>query len=299
MGWLIASVGPGELMAIGSSFTFAASQAFIRQGMRSATPLAAALAINLSVALGGLILSLWDGTLLASTLPPLLWYAAVGVIGPGLGRITAYIGMVRMGMSRSTTISSATPIWGTLAAIAILGEAPGAMVLLGTLGIVGGVVLLSLRGEKSERFGSWFRGALIYPLICSVAYALPPVFAKLAYAHQATPAVGMAVSFTVGNIVLLAGRRLIPGRGRISADARAWPWLALAGAAGVASSLLLWTAFTLASVSTALPLSRIAPVWVLLISYLFMGRLERITRRDAAATLLVVAGGVLITAFRG
>ena len=61
---------------------------------------------------------------------------------------------------------------------------------------------------------------------------------------------------------------------------------------------MLWTAFTMASVSTALPLSRIAPIWVLILSYFFLGKLETINRKTVLATVCVVTGGVLITAFR-
>ena len=128
---------------------------------------------------------------------------------------------------------------------------------------------------------------------------MAPIFAKLAYAHQLTPTMGMAVSFSVANCLLFLARPLLPGKGVIHGDRRGLIWIGAAGLTGIGSSFFLWTAFTMASVSTALPLSRIAPVWVMILSYLFLGKLEQISRRTVIATLLVVAGGVLITAFSG
>jgi drug/metabolite transporter (DMT)-like permease len=267
-------------------------------GMRNASPFAATLVINGCTATGGLILSLWDGSLLASTFWPLFWYAMIGVIGPGVGRLFGFIGITRVGLSRSTTISSSTPIWGITFAVLVLHEAPTAGIILGTLSIVAGVVILSPTEGERERMGGWLQAGLIYPVICSLAYALPPVFSKLAYAHQRTPYVGMAVAFSVGNVMMLIFKAARPASVKLSVGPQAWRWLLGAGLCSCLSSIFLWNAILIGSVSTTLPLSRMVPLWVLLISWLFLKQIERITPRDVAATVLVVAGGVLITAFR-
>ncbi len=297
MRW-IQLIGPGELLAIASSITFSVAQTFLRQGMRSVSPLATALLINGIVSLGGLVISLMKGTLLTSKPDAILWYAAVGATGPTIGRYCYLVGVSRMGLSRTVPISSAAPIWGTFFAVLFLGEAPTAMVVAGTLGIVIGVSILGIQDDKSESFKIWFQGALIFPLTASLAYAAAPIFAKLAYAHQATPGVGMAVSFATANVLLLLTKPFLPGQRDISGDRRGLIWVGVAGLIGVSSSYMLWTALTLASVSTALPLSRIAPIWVLILSYFFLGKLEKINRKTVSATICVVAGGVLITAFR-
>jgi drug/metabolite transporter (DMT)-like permease len=257
-----------------------------------------ALIINAMVCLGGLALSLYRGTIQTSSLPPLLWFVAMGVAGPGIGRISHLIGITRLGLSRSVTIASATPIWATLIAIVVLGESPTLLVFIGTLAIVSGVGLLSIQGDESLAFGAWFRGALIFPLIASVAYAVAPIFVKLAFLHQQTPEVAMAVGFASGNVVLLAGRPFLPRWDENQTRRRDIFWICASGGLNILTAFLLTTSFTLAPISTTLPLSRTAPIWVLLISYLFLGKLERITWRTVVAAVLVVMGGVLITAFR-
>ncbi len=295
---LIRYVGLGELMAISSSLIFAIGQGCIRQGMRTASPFLSSLIINQMVSLGGLTVSLYRGTLQDSSFTPLLWFVAMGIAGPGIGRITHLIGITKMGLTRSVTIASATPIWATLIAIVVLGDSPTFPVLLGTVAIVSGVWLLSIREDVSQAFGAWFRGTLIFPLIASVAYAVAPIFVMLAFAQQETPEVALAVGWTAGNLVLLAGRPLLPRWEGAQLLRRDVFWLITAGGLNILTAFLLTTAFTLAPISTTLPLSRTAPIWVLLVSYLFLGQLERVTWRTVMAAVMVVTGGILITAFR-
>ena len=61
--------------------------------------------------------------------------------------------------------------------------------LLGTLGIVAGVFLLSWPEKKRNRGGpeNLTRGEYLLPLVSSVCYAIVPVFAKLGLAEQQGP----------------------------------------------------------------------------------------------------------------
>ena len=170
---LISSIGIGELLAICSAFTFATSQILIRLGMRTASPIAAAFIINGVVSLSGFAVSSYKGTLFTSSLVPILWFMAGGLTGPGIGRISYLTSIPRMGLSRSVTITSSTPLWSTLIAVAILGETPSGWVVFGTIGIVLGVSVLSLREDPSQTFKSWLSTRIING--CSINSNCPPV----------------------------------------------------------------------------------------------------------------------------
>ncbi|MDP7168375.1 MAG: EamA family transporter, partial [Nitrospinota bacterium] len=71
-----------------------------------------------------------------------------------------------------------------------------------------------------------------------------------------------------------------------------------AGLFSTASSFLLWTAVMVGDISTTMPLSRTAPILILVLSYFFLGKMEPITRRMVFGTIIIVIGGVLITALR-
>jgi drug/metabolite transporter (DMT)-like permease len=293
----IAYIGPGEMMAVGSSLLFSLTLVALRYGMRSGTPIAAVLVINVIVGVGGLTASLFRGTLQTSGLAPIFWFAVGGAIAQGVGTVTHVIGIERLGVSRSTLIHSSTPLWGVLFAIVALGERPTALVLLGTVCIVGGVSLLTFPEEDEARdFGSWFRGALIFPLVSSLAYAFLPIFSKFAFAHQKTPMAGVAVAYAAGTVVLLAGRRLISGGGEVRATRQGLLWFTLAAGFNVLAAALFWTALMVGDVSTVLPLSRLYPLFVVFLSYFFLGKMERITGRIVLSAVLVMTGGVLIVA---
>ena len=285
------------MMAVGSSLLFSLTLVALRYGMRSGTPIAAVLVINVIVGVGGLTASLFRGTLQTSGLAPIFWFAVGGAIAQGVGTVTHVIGIERLGVSRSTLIHSSTPLWGVLFAIVVLGERPTALVLLGTVCIVGGVSLLTFPEEDEARdFGSWFRGALIFPLVSSLAYAFLPIFSKFAFAHQKTPMAGVAVAYAAGTVVLLAGRRLISGGGEVRATRQGLLWFTLAAGFNVLAAALFWTALMVGDVSTVLPLSRLYPLFVVFLSYFFLGKMERITGRIVLSAVLVMTGGVLIVA---
>jgi drug/metabolite transporter (DMT)-like permease len=108
---------------------------------------------------------------------------------------------------------------------------------------------------------------------------------KLAFAHQETPEVALVVGFTAGNIVLLAGRPLLPRWDGAQPLRRDVFWLLTAGGINILPAFLLTTAFILAPISTTMPLSHTAPIWVILVSYLFLGQLERVTWRTVVAAV--------------
>ena len=287
------------MLAVGASLSYSASLMAIRQGVRSATPIAGVLILSATVSVLGLVIAAARGTLQESMLTPVLLFMLGGCLGQGVGQLTSAIGIEKMGVSRSVPIQSSTPIFSVTFAMIFLGERPGIGVGMGTLLIVAGICLLSLGERRSHQsFKSFFQGALVYPLTSALSYALLPVLANVAFFYQKTPIMGFACAFTAGTLLLAVTRPLLPGGGKLEADARAVYLFLGAGITTTLAAIMFWTAMTIAPVSTVLPLSRLVPLWVVLWSYFFLGGLERITSRIVAAALMVVAGGVLITAFK-
>jgi len=63
-------------------------------------------------------------------------------------------------------------------------------------------------------------------------------------------------------------------------------------------AIIYWSALVAGSVSTILPISRLYPLWVLVLGALFLGRMEKISIRVVLAGVIVVFGGVLITIYQ-
>ena len=288
-------MGIGELMAASSAIIAAFAHISIRQGMRTASPLLAALIVNTVVSTGGLIVCFYQGSFNQLSLKTILWFVAMGMTGPGFGRITRLIGINKVGLNPSVTISAITPFWVTFIAIFILGENPTFWDISGTISIVCGVIILSVKFNSTKRISDWFQKGVIFPILASIAYALAPVFAKLALNEQKIPMAGLGIGFLVGNIFLLLSSPIL--KQKVSVKSRIDVlWILLSGIFNFCSSSLLINAIMISPVSIAIPLSRTAPIWLLIFSYIFLGKLEKITKQIVMATILIVLGGIFITA---
>jgi drug/metabolite transporter (DMT)-like permease len=72
-----------------------------------------------------------------------LWFAAVGVTGPCLGRLFNYIGVKRLGAARATPLINSSPLFTTILALFFLHEHITLRILLGVLCIVSGIAVLT------------------------------------------------------------------------------------------------------------------------------------------------------------
>lgn len=294
---LFSRSGSGMVLAVGSSISYAGTLILLRRGMQTGSSMAAILLIDMIVGTGALAIAFSLGTLQTASSAQIFWFSLSGLMGAGIGTITHFIGIERIGVSRATPIHSASPIWAVFFAMAVLGERPNAPVIAGTIFIVLGVCLLSWP-EKGDAPGlrGWIDKGSLYPLVSSVGYAISPIFIKLAFAHGRAPFLGIGVAFWVGLGVMLAGRRFLPGGGEIKTDRKSQKLFALAALFNLAASGFLWSAFSVGDITITLPLSRVTPLWVVFLSVFFLKDIEKVTIRILSAVILVVLGGVLITA---
>ncbi len=296
----ISSWGSPEFLAVATSFSYSITLVSVRRAMMTGSPLMSIIVLNSVMCLVGLAAAFFEGTLFSADLGALGWFALTGVAGQGTGSLIFFSAIQRLGVSRATAVHSSSPLWGVVFAIIILGEQPGAYMLLGTLGIVAGVFLLSWPEKKRNRGGpeNLTRGEYLLPLVSSVCYAIVPVFAKLGLARQEAPYLAFGVAFGAGLLLMLAARRMMPGGGVIRGNMATFRTLLVGVPFNVIAGFLMWTALVTGMVSSVLPLSRMTPLWVVLFSLLFLGKIERVAPKTAVSACLVVAGGVMITMFR-
>ncbi|MDE0332271.1 MAG: EamA family transporter [Nitrospinae bacterium] len=296
----ISSWGSPEFLAVATSFSYSITLITVRRAMTTGSPLMSIIVLNSLVSIAGLATAAMLGTLATTNARALGWFALTGMAGHGTGSLIFFSAIERLGVSRATAVHASSPLWGVVFAVIILGEAPGIHVLLGTLGIVGGVFLLSWPEKKRAGGGSqnYSRRDYLLPLSSSVCYATVPVFAKLGLAEHEAPYLGFGVAFGAGLLLMLAARRMMPGGGVIRGNAQTIKALLVGLPFNIVAAFLMWTAFVAGMVSSVLPLSRMTPLWVILFSFLFLGKIERVVLKTVAAACLVVAGGVMITLFR-
>ena len=291
----------GEILALSSSFIYSAALISFRRGLRNASPITGVLITHAVASFLLLGIAFFLGTLQTSSLKPVLWFMLAGCLGQGMGHLASYTAIQRIGASRTSPVQASAPIWAVFFAAFFLGEEPGVAVVLGTLSIVGGVALISMGEGKDVAKGGMgpeFRRALIFPVFASFMYAAMPVIAKIGYAEQRTPFAAVGFAFFAAFIFLLVVKPFLGEAGRIHAARRDVCWILLGSVFSATATGLLWYTLTFSDVTVVLPLSRTAPIWVVLLSLIFMGDMERVNARLFGAAGLVVFGGFLITSFR-
>lgn len=280
------------LFALGTAFAFALSTVLVRVGVRESNPLVAlmvTMAVNV-VVLWALSLVQYDVTV---NLWAWRWFILAGVFAPALGRLANYVGIQRVGVNLVSPITNMNPLVSVVLAVALLGER---LPLLGYGGVLlavgGGVVLASVRGDGSLSFR---RTDLLYPVVGAVTYGTVHVFRKLGTDLVAQPTIGAAVNLTTSFVLVTLGLTATGNLDRISAPRRD---LLTFGAAGVVSSLglaSLYAALSLGNVTVVTPIFNASPLFVLLLTGLFLRRDELFSRRVFVGTIAVVAGVVLLT----
>ena len=135
----------GEGFALGAALFWGSIPILVRKGLPHANPAVAVL--------WGLLASapLFLGVFIFHPRPVLhviapeaaLWFAAVGVLGPCLGRVFNYMGVARLGAARATPLINTAPLFTTVFALVFLQEQITEKIALGVISIVVGITVLA------------------------------------------------------------------------------------------------------------------------------------------------------------
>jgi uncharacterized membrane protein len=156
--------------------------------------------------------------------------------------------------------------------------------------IVLGTIALSASGRRVG-----FRpGQLVYPFLSATCFGVVQIFRKVGLS-QTTPLLGFAINVTTACVVftvflLLSGNR----RAMVCQGRNLWYFI-VAGVTENAGVLLTVAALNLGTVSVVAPLSGAAPLFVLLMSFVFLKGVETLSGRVVLGTLLIVLGVYLLT----
>jgi uncharacterized membrane protein len=280
-----------EYFALQAAFCFAISHILIRRGLTTSNAITASF-VSLAMTAAILWLLLPFFVPLASLWTPAVWYfLAAGVFAPGLGRTLNYVGIERIGVARSVPISNSSPMFASILAVFLLQEIWTPQNFIGTSLVICGIAVLSAsHGGQAQ----WRPLDLIYPIAAALAFGISTNLRKLGLMTSNLPLMAAAVTASTGFIFSLC---LLYARGgvRILVLSRAnWGWFFTAGIANTAAALLGFYALSFGSVVVVEPLVAINPVLSLILSALFLKKLETITPRVVLGALCTVIGTALV-----
>ena len=217
-------------------------------------------------------------------------FAGVGCIFPVMVSILSVRSNAALGPAVAGAAGNVTPVFAVLGAVLLLGERLALLQLAGLAAVVGGIVLLALRGGTAKRqwsvwmlglpLGAAFVRGIIQPVIKSGLVLWPEPLAAAA--------IGYAMSSIV--ILLLVGRRAWRDG---PADFRGVLWFSAVGLANGSATFLLYAALGLGSITLVAPLVAIFPLIALVLSLVLL-KGERLASLGVFGIFVSVGGVVLL-----
>jgi drug/metabolite transporter, DME family len=281
-----------DILAILSALFFAVSSISMKRGLPGSNPFSAFVVdISTSAVIFGVPLVYYVATEPIS-LVGIAWFAASGIIGTTLGRVTQIYAIQRMGASLATTIANIFPVFSTATAVLLLGEPLTILVAAGTALMIVGLIAVSLGSESKK----WSNKYLIIPLGSAAFFGAGVTMRKVGLGFIPNPLFGVAVTVYVGLISLVFYRLISKGEGgQIRLSKKNLMYFALAGVMDSLALIALFESLEFGEVTIVGPLSSAVPLFVLGLAYLFLKQVEVVHKRLIFAAFLVVIGVVLLT----
>jgi drug/metabolite transporter (DMT)-like permease len=277
-------------LALGSAFLFGAMTVTLRDALRrgvsAETTAFLMVLIAFGVALAAIPVTGAGG--LASCWPFLL----AGLVAPGLSQVLFAYAVRDAGPARASVAVGMAPLVSVAIALTLLDEPAKPLVLAGAVAIVLGGVALALEGSRPAHVR---RLGLVFALGTMVLFASrDSLIRRLSIDTDIDAAVAAAATLGSGSLVILLS--LVATRRPPSLR----PIVAVlpTGLTYGLSYVLLFEAFYRGRVSVVSPLVATESLWTVVLALVFLRRHEHVGVRLVAGALLVVAGGVLIGAFR-
>lgn len=227
-------------------------------------------------------------------------FVGAGIVGTVLGRVALFAGIRRVGASRAEPIKASTPLFAAVIAVIVLGEQMTPEHLLGVVLIAVGIATISW--EKASGAAADVSGKpadLLLPLSAALLFAIEPIFAKAGFSEGTPFFVGLAIktiSATVGFFGYLRWRGTLPELSELVDDTD-FRWYVAAGIANTVFLVAFYASLSVAPVVIVVPIIQGSPLFVVLLSYVFLQDIEHVTAQLAAGVFIVVIGGVLVTVY--
>jgi uncharacterized membrane protein len=216
-------------------------------------------------------------------------FALAGLLSPGLAQILVTVGIRDSGASRVSMVFGTAPLVSVTIALIFLGEPPRAPLIAGAVLVVAGGVELARERERPAHLN---RLGLLYAFVGATLFAIRDNLVRhLAAGRTAVPpAVAAATALVAGMVVAATWARR-----RIS---RRWLVFVPAGLLFGGSYVALFEAYYRGRVTVVAPLVAAESLVGVALSALLLRDSEVVGKRLIFGAALIVAGGVLIGAFR-
>ncbi|TQQ82762.1 hypothetical protein EGH24_04790 [Halonotius terrestris] len=223
-------------------------------------------------------------------------FAVAGLLGSLVGRLCYFIGIERLGSSRTEPLKALFPLVAVGTAVVVLGEEVTATLLAGVVLLVlgGAVVTLDSRDSPTTPQGRDLWIALAFPLAAAFFLGVDPVFTKIGLAEGTSPLVGVTIRILAAGAGFAAYLLWRPARTGGFESLQVTRWLLVASVANTVYLLAYYAALARIDVAVVTPVLGLSTLFVVAGAAVFLQGDERVTWRLVGATVIVVAGVVLV-----
>ena len=286
----------GIALALLSALSLGLSQILVRKNIEKSN----FVYISLTVTIMGNII-LWPLTLMftdLNTLNPegILLFIVAGLLAPGIARLFYFKGMQTAGISANASIFATYPIFTSIMAVSLLGEALSIENWIGLVCVIAGVIFIgrNINNNDTQTIHTSKKG-LIVPFIGSLAIAFSQIVRKESLNIYNQPLLGVAMGYTAALIVyilVIAFSKTSRTRKFSRQDLQLF-WKPGVGIA--AGWLLSFLALSQEMVSIVVPILQTELLFILFFAYIFLRNLEKISFKLIANALLIVIGVIFIS----
>ena len=223
--------------------------------------------------------------------PAALTFVVAGIFAPGIGRTLSYVGIEKIGVARSVPIANSSPIFASIFAVVFLAEAWVLQNVIGTLLVIGGVIVLSMAKPAQ---GEWRKIDVIYPLIGALAFGASTTLRKAGLGFINIPLLAAAVTAGSAAVFSFTLLQVQGGKKAFKLTRRSAAWLFPAGVFNTAAMLSVFFALSHGKVVIVEPLVSSNPVTTLLLTSIFLRDVESLTLRVIIGAALTVTGTILV-----
>lgn len=219
-------------------------------------------------------------------------FIASGAIG-SFSWLAYFVGVDRVGASVGEASFTTHPLFATVVAFVLLGEALSLLTAVGVTVIVVGLAVVAT-SEGGDREGwQWYE--LVFPLSAAAAYAVSNVVRRFGLTQTAATTLEALTINVVATVVVLLLYAAVTRQRALVPPAESLRHFLVSGVVSAVAFLLLFEALARGSVAVVSAIAGLAPVFATLIAAVFLTDVERVTRGIAVGVALVFAGVVLIT----
>lgn len=278
-----------EIIALIAALSYALFTLYGWFGLRHSTALVATI-----VSLAARTITLWAAVFITG-IPDFasraLWVFVFLGLMQSVTSLLTFAGLQKIGTSRSQPLRNTYPLFSALIAVTVMQEEAGVLILLGTMLVVGGVILISWKPDVPPPGYRWWHilYSLTAGLLAGVAFPLRRYGLTLSNEPLFFAAIVALVSL-LGAIPALSVSR----EKNAVWNRQGVMFFMVSGFFEALGALLSLVALGSGRVVVISPIVATTPLWNLLIALVFLKGREEINARTITGTVAVFGGTVAI-----